>query len=535
MLKIVSLEWECFKKAVLINSCSLAIVFSLLKERYSFASIHTGCSGNAMILGYWILELCSFVGFSETYHRSPRCVTRPEVVTDATALPMSGRQDESLMSSMRSTCDVHGHLTLHENAVASRHRCISLRSLFGKKLWRSSLLEPELDQHIAMPARATTTIQSLQKATAREEKQLEKRKVKLVRLQIDTLLDARPDLHGAIHDFAERLAKKNPKGQELKIPEEEAEESISKAAGRSSKRAPDRDEHMAKHLEEWQRNISRLSADDLSLILYGINAQLFTSYNLANLRTSKKQRVIPKTPLLQIIELLTNFSPEEPLVPPFVTTIGDVANMVSDRACMLGNRDLGLTWPLVWETQGLYLIDEQAEESMTITQRFSKQSSVVPNGKSVKWRPGAKLMVANNFSYTHAAVITEEKHLVLTLRMLFTDAGDVKVIDEQSALTVSWGRLEQSPKRRRLGFSPKKLSPLAKGLLKSGASAAKGVSSEAAIPSVAASAAVGKKEEEEEAEKQEKEEPENDPYDEGLPEEEKKEDKQPPTESAYEP
>ena len=321
-----------------------------------------------------------------------------------------------------------------------------------------------------MGKRATTTVQSLQKATAREEKQLERRKVKLIRMQLDAVLDARPDLHQSILDFAERLSKKNPKGASLDDDDDDDDdkEAGSKVAEKekSTKRAPDRAEHKSKKLEEWQRNLSRLSADDLSLILYEVNPQLFTSYNLASLRTSKKQRVIPKLPLLQLVEMLTNFSPEEPLVPPFINTIGDVATMVTQRAGELGNRDAFLGWPLNWDSHGLYVLEPFSQGVIKITQRFTKGTALLENGRESSWPEGASLQVVNNYSYSHAAVVTGDKQFVLSLRALFTVEGEAKELEVQAAsrMTMSPGR--GSGLKRRMGLSPKMLSPLAKKVMR---------------------------------------------------------------------
>ena len=135
--------------------------------------------------------------------------------------------------------------------------------------WGCEIAVPSSHRVSTMPKRATTTVASLQKATAREEKQLERRKVKLIRMQLDAVLDSRPDLHQSILDFAERLAKKSPKGATLDDDDDDDDddekEQGSKVAEKSAKRAPDRAEHKSKQLEEWQRNLSRLSADDLSL------------------------------------------------------------------------------------------------------------------------------------------------------------------------------------------------------------------------------------------------------------------------------
>ena len=305
--------------------------------------------------------------------------------------------------------------------------------------------------------------------------------MKLVRMRLDAVLDERPDLHQTILDYAERLDKKHPKGARLDDDDDdEIAEGEKHAGSKSAKRAPDRVEHRAKTLEEWQRNISRLSADDLSLILYEVNPQLFTSYNLASLRTSKKQRVIPKAPLLQVIELLTNFSPEEPLIPPFINTIGDVATMIADKAVKLGNRDAYLTWPLTWQSQGLYVMEEFSEGTMKITQRFTHATALLSNGKGATWPPKSVLQVVNNYSYSHAAVVTDDKQIVLPLRAMFTADGEAKEL-EMGAEPLPKSPMGRTALKRRFGLSPKQISPLAKKVMRQSSSVGTGSGSASSV------------------------------------------------------
>ena len=177
--------------------------------------------------------------------------------------------------------------------------------------------------------------------------------------------------------------------------------------------------------------------------------------------------MIPKSPLLQLVELLTNFSAEEPPAPPFINTIGDVATMVTQRAAQLGHRDAHLTWPLNWEKHGLYVLEPYSHGVIKITQRFSLGTALLENGRETSWPEGATLVVVNNYSYSHAAVVTGEKQFVLSLRALFTDAGEPKALEAQeAAAVVATSPNGRSGLKRRMGLSASQLSPLAKKVLR---------------------------------------------------------------------
>lgn len=169
--------------------------------------------------------------------------------------------------------------------------------------------------------------------------------------------------------------------------------------------------------ENSQKRLDQLTAAELSDILSSVEDVVLSKFALkALLRPG--QRVVPKEPLLQLMEFA------------FAMNRGTRVNMSPGYKAMLmsqlraaneanGGRASTLRLPPNWAEQGVYLLLRTAPPVVKVQHRFNGACRVIPEGH-LEGVDATKLYIGNNYSDDSAYLAVQDGVLNFPLNVLFS-------------------------------------------------------------------------------------------------------------------